>query len=114
MVLEVATDMELLAKAVELYLGKAHVLRGIDLSLHPKEFLGIIGPNGSGKSSFLKCVYRVQKPSAGTIYFDGRKQDELSYRESALKLAVLAQHNAYHLILTCWMLWSWAVLLTKR
>lgn len=96
MVLEVATDMELLAKAVELYLGKAHVLRGIDLSLHPKEFLGIIGPNGSGKSSFLKCVYRVQKPSAGTIYFDGRKQDELSYRESALKLAVLAQHNAYH------------------
>lgn len=87
--------MEILAEAVKLFIGKKEILKGIDLSLAPGEFLGIIGPNGSGKSTFLKCVYRVQKPTAGTIYFDGKKQDELSYRESALKLAVVAQHNAY-------------------
>ena len=87
--------MEILTEAVKLFIGKKEILKGIDLTLHPKEFLGIIGPNGSGKSSFLKCVYRVQKPTEGKIYFDGRKLDELSYRESALKLAVVAQHNAY-------------------
>lgn len=87
--------MELLAEAVKLYLGKKEILKGIDLSLRPKEFLGIIGPNGSGKSSFLKCVYRVLEPTEGAIWFDGQPLDELSYRESALRLAVVAQHNSY-------------------
>lgn len=87
--------MEILADAVKMFIGGKEILKGIHLDLKNKEFLGIIGPNGSGKSTFLKCVYRVQKPSAGTISFDGKKLDELSYRESALKLAVVAQHNYY-------------------
>lgn len=88
--------MEILAEAVHFFVGEKEILKGIDLTLHPKEFLGIIGPNGSGKSTFLKCVYRVQKPTSGVISFDGQKLDELSYRESALKLAVVAQHNYYN------------------
>lgn len=88
--------MEILAEAVKFFIGQKEILRGIDLELRPKEFLGIIGPNGSGKSTFLKCVYRVQRPSEGKIFFDGRLLDELSYRESALKLAVVAQHNYYN------------------
>lgn len=78
------------------FAGGRQILQGIDLELRPKEFLGIIGPNGSGKSTFLKCVYRVQKPTTGKIYFNGKKLDEFSYRESALKLAVVAQHNFYN------------------
>ena len=74
--------MEILAEAVKMFVGNKEILKGIDFSLHNKEFLGIIGPNGSGKSTFLKCVYR-------------QHLDELSYRESALKLAVVAQHNFY-------------------
>lgn len=88
--------MEILAEAVKYFIGKKEILKGIDLTLRPKEFLGIIGPNGSGKSTFLKCVYRVQKPTEGTIRFDGKLLDEMSYRESALKLAVVAQHNYYN------------------
>ena len=89
--------MEILAEAVKYFIGKKEILKGIDLALHPKEFLGIIGPNGSGKSTFLKCVYRVQKPTEGMIRFDGKLLDEMSYRESALKLAVVEQHNYYNL-----------------
>ena len=81
--------MEILAEAVRFFAGGRQILQGIDLELRPKEFLGIIGPNGSGKSTFLKCVYRVQKPTTGKIYFNGKKLDEFSYRESALKLAVV-------------------------
>ena len=88
--------MEILAEAVKYFIGKKEILKGIDLHLSPKEFLGIIGPNGSGKSTFLKCVYRVQKPSEGRILFDGKALDELSYRQSALMLAVVAQHNYYN------------------
>lgn len=87
--------MEILAQAVKMAFGSKEILKGIDFSLHNKEFVGIIGPNGSGKSTFLKCVYRIQKPTAGSIKFNGRDLDELSYRESALQLAVVAQHNFY-------------------
>lgn len=87
--------MEILTEAVKMCFGPKEILKGIDFSLHDKEFVGIIGPNGSGKSTFLKCVYRIQKPTGGKIYFDGKDIDEMSYRESALKLAVVAQHNFY-------------------
>lgn len=87
--------MEILAEAVKMAFGHKEILKGIDFSLHDKEFVGIIGPNGSGKSTFLKCVYRIQKPTEGKIYFNGKNLDELSYRQSALQLAVVAQHNVY-------------------
>ena len=87
--------MEILAEAVKLFIGDKEILKGLDVHLKPKEFLGIIGPNGSGKSMFLKCLYRVQKPTEGKITLNGRALDELSYRESALQLAVVAQHNFY-------------------
>ena len=87
--------MEILAEAVKLFIGDKEILKGLDFHLRPKEFLGIIGPNGSGKSMFLKCLYRVQKPTAGKITLNGRALDELSYRESALQLSVVAQHNFY-------------------
>lgn len=87
--------MDILSRAVSLFIGEKQILKDIELKVRDKEFVGIIGPNGSGKSSFLKCLYRVQKPTEGRIYLGGRYLDELSFRESALKLAVVAQHNAY-------------------
>lgn len=86
--------MEILTKAVKYFIGKKEILKGIDICLKQGEFLGIIGPNGSGKSTFLKCIYRVQKPSEGKIFFNGQLIDELSYRQSALMLAVVEQHSS--------------------
>ena len=44
-----------------------------DLSEHisPGEKVVVIGPSGSGKSTFLRCLNLLEKPSAGTITFDG-------------------------------------------
>lgn len=88
--------MKLSANAINLSLKGSNILKGIDFELHDKEFLGIIGPNGSGKSTLLKCIYRILKPDSGEIYLDGRKLDEFSYRETALKMAVVAQHSNYN------------------
>ena len=87
--------MEILAEAIKMGFGDKEILKGFDFAVKNKEFVGIIGPNGSGKSTFLKCVYRVQRQTEGKIFFNGQDLDELSYRESALNLAVVAQHNAY-------------------
>ncbi|MDX1764618.1 MAG: ABC transporter ATP-binding protein [bacterium] len=34
--------------------------------------LGLIGPNGSGKSTLLRLLGLIEKPSRGTVRFDGR------------------------------------------
>ena len=67
MVLE-AINMEILAKNIKKSIGNKEILQQINLDVKNKEFLGIIGPNGSGKSTFLKCVYRILKPSSGEIF----------------------------------------------
>lgn len=85
--------MEILTEAVKMFAGGREILHGIDFELRNKEFVGLVGPNGSGKSTFLKCLYRVQRPTSGKVYFNGQDLDELSYRETALQLAVVAQHN---------------------
>lgn len=86
--------MEIFSEGIKLSIGDKEILKGLDIKADNKEFLGIIGPNGSGKSTFLKCVYRVQKPTSGKIFFNGQLLDELTFRESAQKLAVVAQHNS--------------------
>ena len=66
-----------------------------DVSLHVNrgEFVGLIGPNGSGKSTVLKNIYRGLTPDKGTITLDGEDLLKMSYRKSALKLAVVGQEN---------------------
>ena len=41
------------------------VLRGIDLSIHEGEILGVLGPNGAGKSTLGLCLAGLLPPKAG-------------------------------------------------
>ncbi|MFZ5465201.1 MAG: ABC transporter ATP-binding protein [Pseudomonadota bacterium] len=46
-------------------------LKGVDMSIHPGEVVGLIGPSGSGKSTLLKCLGAVIEPTAGRMLLDG-------------------------------------------
>ena len=78
---------------IQVSFGPKTILHDISLDIRNKEFVGIIGPNGSGKSTFLKCLYRVLQPNHGKIFFDGTEMSSLSHRDTALKMAVVAQHS---------------------
>ena len=78
---------------IQVSFGPKTILYDISLDIRNKEFVGIIGPNGSGKSTFLKCLYRVLQPNHGKIFFDGTEMSSLSHRDTALKMAVVAQHS---------------------
>lgn len=85
--------MNIQTDTIQVSFGSKTILHDISLAIQDKEFVGIIGPNGSGKSTFLKCLYRVLQPSGGKIYFDGSELSSLSHRDTALKIAVVAQHS---------------------
>ena len=64
-------DVLLRAEGLHKHYGSLHVLRGIDLTVRRGEVVVVIGPSGSGKSSLLRCLNRLEDPSAGHIYIDG-------------------------------------------
>src|SRR5579859_211171 len=49
-----------------------HALRGVDLEIADGEWLAIQGPTGHGKSTLLQLLGGLDRPSAGTLDFDGR------------------------------------------
>ena len=85
--------MNIQTNDIQVAFGSKAILHDISLDIRDKEFVGIIGPNGSGKSTFLKCLYRVLQPNGVKIFFDGTELSELSHRDTALKMAVVAQHS---------------------
>lgn len=58
-------------------------LEGIDLGIREGEFFGIIGLSGAGKSTLVRCINFLEKPSSGSVIFDGRDLGSLSEKGAA-------------------------------
>ncbi|MDX3095895.1 amino acid ABC transporter ATP-binding protein [Streptomyces sp. ME01-24h] len=71
------------AEAVHKHFGHAHILKGIDLEVAPREVFCLIGPSGSGKSTFLRCINHLEKISGGRLSVDG---ELVGYRQKGDKL----------------------------
>ncbi|MCL1828913.1 MAG: ABC transporter ATP-binding protein [Oscillospiraceae bacterium] len=56
-------------------------LRGVNFSLFAGEFVVILGPSGSGKSTLLNIIGGIDKPTSGSIIFNGKNISEASDRE---------------------------------
>ena len=88
--------MQIRTEDLKAVLNGNPILKGVSLQAGEKQLIGVIGPNGGGKSTLLKCIYRVLQPTGGAVFLDGKPLSEYSFRESALKIAVVAQHNYYN------------------
>ena len=51
--------------------GAVHALNGVSVDIEKSEVLVIIGPSGSGKSTFLRCLNLLEKPTGGSVIFEG-------------------------------------------
>ena len=76
--------------------GNKTILESIDLEIHRGEIFTFIGPSGSGKTTILRLIDLLDKPTTGTIFFDGidttaPKTDWLSIRR---RMAMVFQKPA--------------------
>jgi NitT/TauT family transport system ATP-binding protein len=49
-----------------------HALGPVDLDLGKGEFFAVVGPSGCGKSTFLEVLAGLQRPTSGTVTFEGK------------------------------------------
>lgn len=88
--------MQVEACDIQCVLNANRILKGVSMCAGERETVGVIGPNGSGKSTLLKCIYRILRPSGGAVRLDGKNLPDYTTKESARKIAVVAQHNYYN------------------
>ena len=51
--------------------GAIKALDGVSLDINRGDVMVIIGPSGSGKSTFLRCLNLLEKPTGGSVIFEG-------------------------------------------
>ncbi len=65
-------------REIQLQFGEKKILRGIDLSVAPRERLVVMGQSGGGKSTLLRLILGILPPSAGSVWFRGREINRMS------------------------------------
>jgi len=75
------------AKFFERGSGTVRALDGVDLEIERGEFLALEGPSGSGKTTLLQLLGALDRPSEGTVLFEGRDLAKLPDNQlAALRL----------------------------
>jgi putative ABC transport system ATP-binding protein len=67
----------IVVKTYEVGLTSVTVLKHIDLTIQPGEFVSILGPSGSGKSTLLNMVAGIDKPTSGQVFVAGEAIHDL-------------------------------------
>ncbi|PYF07658.1 cell division ATP-binding protein FtsE [Ureibacillus chungkukjangi] len=57
---------------------------GISIDIQKGEFVYVVGPSGAGKSTFIKLMYREEKPTSGEVVIAGMDLTKLKNRQVPL------------------------------
>lgn len=66
-------------------------IKDVNVTLRPGERIALVGLNGAGKSTLVKLLCGLYRPTQGTIFINGRPQEEYTKEEYFSLLAVVFQ-----------------------
>ena len=67
------TTPRLALRGITKQFGDHKVLKGVDLTVAPGEFIAIVGRSGCGKSTLLRIISQLDAPTSGTVEIDGQQ-----------------------------------------
>jgi cell division transport system ATP-binding protein len=65
----------------KIYFGDSVAVEGVNLLIHPQEFISIVGHSGAGKTTLLRLILAEEYPTEGDLYFESANLRELSKRD---------------------------------
>jgi len=68
-------------KVCKSYPGSPEILKDIDLGISEGELVFVTGPSGAGKSTLLKLISALEKPSSGSIIFEGQSLSKFKNKD---------------------------------
>jgi heme exporter protein A len=87
------------ARAIHVWRGERHLLRGVSFQLQSGELLQVTGPNGIGKSTLLRSACGLLPVEGGEFHWRGAPAEK-QREEFDAQLAYLAHSNALKAELT--------------
>lgn len=67
------------------------VLRGLNLTVRPGQYVALVGASGCGKSTTIALLERFYDPLVGGVYIDGKEISSLNVNEYRSYLALVSQ-----------------------
>ena len=85
--------------------GPIKIFENVNLKINRGELVALVGPSGSGKSSFLNILSLLDKPTSGSIKFEGKDSNRISEKEKneirKRKVSMIFQDNNLLSDFTC-------------
>ncbi|HEX2644839.1 MAG TPA: ATP-binding cassette domain-containing protein, partial [Thermoanaerobaculia bacterium] len=67
------------------------ILDDVSIRARPGEFIALVGPSGSGKSTCLRLILGFERPTSGSIYYDGQDVSSLDVQSVRRQIGVVLQ-----------------------
>jgi len=74
------------------YGSDRQILKNVSIKAAPGEFIAITGESGAGKSTILRLMLRFEKPSSGTVLYDGEDADTKNMAHIRSQIGVVLQN----------------------
>lgn len=70
-----------MSNVVKKYPNGVVAANGLTIEIKQGEFVYVVGPSGAGKSTFIKLMYREEKPTSGDVIIAGTNLSTLKNRQ---------------------------------
>ena len=72
------------------------ILDDVTISIRSGEFVAIAGESGAGKSTLFRIALGIDRPTAGTVYYDGRELRHLNLKQLRRHIGTVPQSVGLH------------------
>ncbi len=84
-------EVQNLTKTFSIGKEKLTAVNNVSFQIEPGEILGLVGESGCGKSTLGKLLVRLERPTEGKIFFEGKEISNSSDRHLCRKIQMIFQ-----------------------
>lgn len=70
------------------------IINGLNLSIKPGEYLGIVGSTGCGKSTLFRLLLGFEEPQSGAIFYDDQNLKNLDLHSVRKHIGIVLQNGS--------------------